>query len=221
MIRINLLGQARPKAGRKAVDLGSALPAVLMGAGIVFGGAVLGFYYTTLQKDLNKAQDDVKRLKAEKTNLERIKQEVESFEAQQKVLQQKVSIIEQLQKDRTGGQELMDAVANTVSRTENLWLTTMTKKGKGLAVNGVAASLNSVANFITQLKRSGYFDKIEIKHSTQDDKVSGIETFIFELSAEISAQAPAATTKPAATVKPASAPQAAPAKKAASPAKKG
>jgi len=215
MIRINLLGQARPKAGRKAVDLGSALPAVLMGAGVLFGGAVLAFYYTTLQKDLNKAQDDVKRLKAEKTNLERIKQEVESFEAQQKVLQQKVGIIEQLQKDRTGGQELLDAVANTVSRTENLWLTTMTKKGKLLTMNGVAASLNSVANFITQLKRSGYFDKVEIKQSTQDDKATGIETFVFELSAEIAPQTPAAAAKPV------SAPQAAPAKKAASPAKKG
>ncbi|MBZ5527056.1 MAG: PilN domain-containing protein [Acidobacteriia bacterium] len=215
MIRINLLGQARPKAGRKAVDLGAALPAALMGAGVLFGGAVLAFYYTTLQKDLNKAQDDVKRLKAEKTNLERIKQEVESFEAQQKVLQQRVSIIEQLQRDRTGGQELMDAVANTVSRTENLWLTTMTKKGKSLTVNGVAASLNSVANFITQLKRSGYFEKIEIKHSTQDDKATGIETFVFELSADIAPPAPAATAKPA------NAPQAAPAKKAASPAKKG
>ena len=213
MIRINLLGQARPKAGRKAVDLGSALPAVLMGAGIIFGGAVLAFYYTTLQKDLNKAQDDVKRLKAEKTNLERIKQEVESFEAQQKVLQQRVSIIEQLQRDRTGGQELLDAVANTVSRTENLWLTTMSKKGKALTVNGVAASLNSVANFITQLKRSGYFDKIEIKHSTQEDKASGVETFIFEVSADIAPQAPAA--------KPVNAPQPAPAKKAAGPAKKG
>jgi type IV pilus assembly protein PilN len=215
MIRINLLGQARPKAGRKAVDLGSALPAALMGAGILFGGAVLAFYYTTLQKDLNKAQDDVKRLKAEKTNLERIKQEVESFEAQQKVLQQRVSIIEQLQRDRTGGQELMDAMANTVSRTENLWLTTMTKKGKTLTMNGVAASLNSVANFITQLKRSGYFDKVEIKQSTQDDKATGIETFIFELSAEIAPPAAAATAKPV------NAPQAAPAKKAARPAKKG
>lgn len=214
MIRINLLGQARPKATRKAVDLGAALPAALMGAGILFGIVVLAFYYTTLQRDLNKAQDDVKRLKAEKTNLERIKQDVESFEAQQKVLQQRVSIIEQLQRDRTGGQELLDMVANTVSRTENLWLTSMNKKGKALSVDGVAASLNSVANFITQMKRSGYFDKIEIKHTTQDDKNTGIETFIFQLTAEISSQ-------PAAAAKPASAPQAAPASKAASPAKKG
>ncbi len=214
MIRINLLGQARPKASRRAVDLGSALPAALMGAGIVFGALVLVFYFTTLQKDLSAEQDKIKKLRAEKTNLERIKQEVESFEAQQKVLQQRVSIIEQLQRDRTGGQELLDMVANTVSRTENLWLTNMNKKGKTLSVDGVAASLNSVANFITQLKRSGYFAKIEIKHTTQDDKNTAIETFNFQLTAEISPQ-------PAAGARPASAPQAPPARRAASPAKKG
>lgn len=210
MIRINLLGQARPKAGRKAVDLGATLPAILMGAGVVFGLAVLILFYTTWQKDLSNAQNDIKRLKAEKTNLERIKQEVQNFEAQQKVLQQKVQIIEQLQKDRTEGQELMDAVANTVSRTENLWLTSLGKKGKVLSINGVAASLNSVANFITQMKRSGYFDKIEIKQSTQDDKNPSVETFTFEMTADIAPQALAPVAKPAS----------APAKKAGGPAKK-
>ena len=45
MIRINLLGQARPKAARRPVDTGAALPAVFIGAGIVLGGLVLGYIY--------------------------------------------------------------------------------------------------------------------------------------------------------------------------------
>ena len=94
--------------------------------------------------------------------------------------------IEQLQRDRTGGQELLDEIANTVSRTENLWLTTMTRKGNTLAIEGSSASINSVANFITALKRSGYFQKVEIKESKQDEKATGIQTFTFQLSAEIS-----------------------------------
>lgn len=119
------------------------------------------------------------------------------------MLQQRVSTIEQLQKDRTGGQELLDQIANTVSRAENLWLTSMTKKGTEITLQGAAASINSVANFITALKRSGYFQKIEIKESKQDDKNTAVQTFLFTIDAEIAPSGPDVTTPQA---KPASAP---------------
>ncbi len=142
---------------------------------------------------------------------------MEAFEKQKQVLQQRVSTIEQLQRDRTGGQELLDQVANTVSRAENLWLTSMTKKGSTVNLEGAAASINSVANFITALKRSGYFQKIEIKESKQDDKNTAVQTFLFSINAEIAPNGPRAATP---QTKPASAPaQTVP--NAAAPAKKG
>ena len=125
--------------------------------------------------------------------------QVEAFEKQKIVLQQRVGTIEQLQRDRTGAQELLDQVANTVSRAENLWLMSMSKKGTTLEMNGAAASLNSVANFITALKRSGYFQKVEIKDAKQDDKNLNVQTFVFSINAEIAPNGPAAA-------KPASAP---------------
>lgn len=204
MIRINLLGQAKPKAARKPVPLGTTLPAVLVLAGIGFAALVLVVHYFQMDKALSGENDRIKQLRAQKTDLERIKQEVEAFDRQKTILQTRVSVIEQLQRDRTGGQELLDTIANTVSRTENLWLTDMTRKGNALSMEGAAASINSVANFITQLKRSGYFQKIEIKESKQDEKNTAIQTFIFQLSAEIArpqqarpASAPAAATQPA------------------------
>jgi type IV pilus assembly protein PilN len=210
MIRINLLGQVRPKSARRPVDTGAALPVVFIGAGLALGVLVLGFFYYTWQKQLNEENTRIKNLTAEKTQLEQTKQQVESFEKQKQVLQQRVSTIEQLQRDRTGGQELLDMIANTVSRTENLWLVTMTRKGNNLTLNGAAASINSVANFITALKRSGYFQKVEIKESKQDDKNLTLQTFTFEVSAEI-------TPPQAVQAKPASSPAA----PAAAPAKKG
>ncbi len=210
MIRINLLGQIRPKAARRPVDTGGALPVVFIGAGAVLGILVLGFFYYTWEKQLSEENSRIKNLTAEKTQLEQTKQQVESFEKQKAVLQQRVSTIEQLQRDRTGGQELLDMVANTVSRTENLWLTTMTRKGNNLTLEGSSASINSVANFITALKRSGYFQKVEIQESKQDDKNLTIQTFNFQVSAEISPPQPV-------QAKPASAPSA----PAGTPAKKG
>jgi type IV pilus assembly protein PilN len=190
MIRINLLGQVRPKAARRPVDTGAALPVVFIGAGVALGILVLGFFYYTWQNQLNKENAEIKRLTSQKTELEQTKQQVEAFEKQKAVLQQRVSTIEQLQRDRTGGQELLDMVANTVSRTENLWLTEMVRKGSTLSFEGESASINAVANFITALKRSGYFQKVEIKESKQDEKSTNLQTFTFQISAEIAPPQP-------------------------------
>ncbi len=214
MIRINLLGQIRPKASRRAtaVDTGGALPVVFIGIGAAVGLVVLGFLYYTWQRQLTEENNKIKTLQAQKTELEQTKQQVEAFEKQKAILQQRVNTIEQLQRDRTGGQELLDMVANTVSRTENLWLTQMTRKGNSLAMDGSSASINAVANFITALKRSGYFQKVEILESKQDDKNAAVQTFLFQITAEIAPPQPA-QTRPANTPAPATA--------AKTPAKKG
>ena len=211
MIRINLLGQVRPKSARRPVDTGAALPVVFIGAGLVLGALVLGFFYYTWQKQLNEENARIKVLTAQKADLEQTKLQVEAFEKQKVVLQQRVATIEQLQRDRTGGQELLDMVANTVSRTENLWLNEMTRKGNTLAIEGSSASINSVANFITALKRSGYFSKVEIKESKQDEKNLAVQTFLFQISAEITPP-PAVQARPASSVAPPSTAKA-PAKK--------
>jgi type IV pilus assembly protein PilN len=199
MIRINLLGQAKPKASRRPVDTGAALPALFIGAGVLFGCLVLGYLYYSWQRQLSEENQRIKQLQAQKTDLEQIKLQVEAFEKQKQVLQQRVSTIEQLQRDRTGAQELLDEIASTVSRTENLWLTSMIRKGNNLTIDGSSASINGVANFITALKRSGYFQKVEIKESKQDEKNSAVQTFLFQLSAEITpppVPAPAPAARP-------------------------
>jgi type IV pilus assembly protein PilN len=195
MIRINLLGQTRPKASRRPVDTGAAMPLVFIGAGVLLGCLFLFYFYHSWQTQLNQENVRIKQLQAEKTELEQIKLQVQAFEKQKTVLQQRVGTIEQLQKDRTGGQELLDEVANTVSRAENLWLTSMTKKGTSVSMQGAAASINSVANFITALKRSGYFDKVEIKETKQDDRNANVQTFIFTIDAEIAPSGPQATAQ--------------------------
>jgi len=216
MIRINLLGQTRPKAARRPVDTGAAMPLVFIGAGVLLGVLFLFYFYHSWQTQLADETKRIQTLQGQKTELEQIKLQVEAFEKQKQVLQQRVGTIEQLQKDRTGGQELLDQIANTVSRAENLWLTSMSKKGTAVTMEGAAASINSVANFITALKRSGYFQKIEIKDAKQDDRNTAVQTFLFTINAEIAPNGPETTPQ----AKPANVPgQSAPS--SAAPAKKG
>src|ERR1700739_1133958 len=105
MIRINLLGQPRPKAARRPVDTGAAMPLVFIGAGVLLGGLFLFYFYHSWQTQLNEENNRIKQLQAQKTELEQIKLQVEAFEKQKQVLQQRVGTIEHLQRDRTGGQE--------------------------------------------------------------------------------------------------------------------
>jgi len=159
---------------------------VLFVLSLFFAFGVLWFHWRQLSNDVSQRQGQIRALQAQKTQLELLKQQVENFERQKVVLQQRISVIEQLQRNRTGGQELLDALAGTVTRTETLWLTSLSRKGNALTIEGTAASVNAVANLITQLKRSGYFQKVEIKETHQDDRNTAVQTFLFTLMAEFS-----------------------------------
>jgi type IV pilus assembly protein PilN len=184
MIRINLLGRARPKATRTAVPIEATLQYVFLVVALVASVGVLYGHFLLMDRENTAVLAHIQKQMGEKARLEQLKQQVDNFEKQKAVLQQRISVIDQLQRNRTGGQELMDAVANTVSRTDTLWLTSVDRKGDTLTIIGAAGSINSIANYITQLKRSGYFQQVEIKESHQDTNSKAVEIFIFTLTAQ-------------------------------------
>jgi Tfp pilus assembly protein PilN len=206
MIRINLLGRARPKATRTSVPIEATLQYVLLAIALIVSIGALYGHYLLLDRENTKIVAHIQQLTGEKARLEQLKQQVDNFEKQKTVLQQRINVIEQLQRDRTGGQELLEAIANTVSRTDTLWLTSVDRKGDALAINGEAGSINAVANYITQLKRSGYFQTVEIKESHQDDTNKAVQIFVFSLTAQFglpqSAGVAPAAARPAAPAAP-------------------
>ncbi|MBZ5697857.1 MAG: PilN domain-containing protein [Acidobacteriia bacterium] len=208
MIRINLLGRTRPKAARSAVPLEATMQLVFLAAALILGFGLLYIHYWQMDKEDKQLLVHIQKQMGEKARLEQIKQQVDNFEKQKAVLQQRISVIEELQRNRTGGQELLAAIANTVSRTDTLWLTSVDRKANTLTINGSAGSINAVANYITQLKRSGYFQQVEIKESHQDASNKDVQIFIFSLTAQFglpgSSGAPASTTNSSAAGAPAS-----------------
>jgi type IV pilus assembly protein PilN len=188
MIRINLLGQARPKAAKEAVPIDAAVQVIFLL--VAFGVAllVLGVSYYQEKKSLDATNAKIQALKLEKQSLEQVKEEVDKFQSEKDVLQQRINVIETLQKNRTGAQDLLQMVANTVVRVDSVWLTTLSRTDNSLKISGEAGSINSVANFITQLKRSGYFNNVEIQSAKEDDIVQGVETYRFEMTADVNQQ---------------------------------
>lgn len=197
MIRINLLGQERPKAVGPSIPLESSLRGILFFASLALALIVLFVIYQQKSHELTSIEQRISSLQAEKTRLQEVKAEVLKFEQDKTVLQQRIDVIEALQSSRSGGQQLLQMVANTVSRTDELWLTSLERKGDSLVISGEAASINSIANFITQMRRSGFFDKIEIKDATENDIVKGAQTFGFNMTADVAQAKPAAATSAA------------------------
>lgn len=210
MIRINLLGRQRPKAQRTTVPIEATLQYVLLAIALVVSLGALWGHYVLLSGENTKVVAHIQKQTGEKARLEQLKVQVDNFEKQRAVLQQKIGVIEGLQRNRTGGQELLEAIANTVSRTDTLWLVSVERKGDALTINGAAGSLNAVANYITQLRRSGYFQTVEIKESHQDETNKTVQIFLFTLTAQFglpqttgaaptvnSTNAPASNTPPA------------------------
>src|ERR1700690_823411 len=127
MIRINLLGQTRPKAAKSAVPLEATMQIIfgLVALGVAL--TVLGVTYYQQKSELDRTNAKIASLRAERASLEQIKQDVDRFEAQKSVLQQRIDVIETLQKNRTGGQDLLQMVANTVLHADSVWLTTLNR----------------------------------------------------------------------------------------------
>jgi Tfp pilus assembly protein PilN len=197
MIRINLLGRSRPKAVRQAVPLEATLQLVFLLVALVFSFGLLYIHYWQMEKEDKQVLAHIQKQRGEKARLEQLKQQVDNFEKQKAVLQQKIAVIEELQRNRTGGQQLLDAIANTVGRSDTVWLTSVSRKADVLSIVGSAGSIDAVANYITQLKRSGYFQQVEIKESHQDTTNRAVQLFIFTLTAQFAP--PSATSASAAT----------------------
>jgi len=194
MIRINLLGQSRPKAAKQTVPLEATVQILLVGAAIVVAAVVLFVVYVSQNRQLEQTNTRIRELQTEKASLQQIKNDVDKFESQKAVLQQRIDVIETLQKNRSGAQDLLQMVANTVVRVDALWLTSITRTGDSLAIEGEAGSINSVANFITELKRSGYFTNVEIKDAKENDIRPAVQTYGFSMSVTIAPQPNGAPT---------------------------
>ncbi|HXO44946.1 MAG TPA: PilN domain-containing protein [Candidatus Cybelea sp.] len=185
MIRINLLGQTRPKAAKQAVPLEATVQILFAAVAIGLAVVILGIVYYQQKSQLDETNKRIAALKAEKASLQQIKLDVDRFESEKSALQQRIDVIETLQRNRSGAQDMLQMVANTVVRIDSLWLTSLDRKGDTLELQGEAGSINAVANFITELKKSGYFNQVEIKSAKENDLLPGVETYGFTMTVAI------------------------------------
>jgi type IV pilus assembly protein PilN len=187
MIRINLLGATKPRKGRRAaVSSGGSSSGVLLGALIVVliaAGGNGGYYWklqhdaASLQKKLDMAENENRRLSQVKT----VYLEREKIKDNYK---RRVDVIDQLRANQFGPVSLLNTVGNTINSTDEVWLSTMNDSGTSITLKGVGLSVHGVASLMRNLQRTGYFKSVEIKETFQDDSVKDMQAFVFTLVCE-------------------------------------
>ena len=187
MIRINLLGLPKPKKGkRSAVAVGGGGGANIMVIALVVAVLTAGanfYWYNTLQKDAVDLQKQIQDADRESRRLSDIKAKYFELKKQKEVLERRVNVIHELQKNQSGPSQLLALVGDTVNKTDAVWLENMADDNTTLTLSGRALSVNAVASLMENLKATGQFKSVEIKETLQDDNKQ-MQTFQFSLVCE-------------------------------------
>ncbi|GAA5141417.1 PilN domain-containing protein [Thalassotalea piscium] len=85
-------------------------------------------------------------------------------------LQKRISVVEQLQRSRNVGTQVLDEIAKIIPT--GIYLTTMDKQGNTLELVGKSESNNHLANMIRAIERSDLFTDAELESITSDDAES-------------------------------------------------
>lgn len=191
MIRINLLPVRVSKkkvAGRQQI--------LLLALIVVLAVIANWVWASSRAADLASREAKLRRTRDEITQLDRIIGEVKDIKAQQAALKEKLDILERLKAGRSGPVKLLDQLAQIIPA--RLEIKKMDEKGGSVSFDGSAATIDDVSAFMTALKQTPFFTKVELKKTTAVTR-GGMRIVDFTVVAQAnytpSASAPAVPAK--------------------------
>ena len=135
---------------------------------------------------------EIKRITTEKKNLEKDIQryqdrqkQLDDMKKQEKMLQQKLAVIDTLMKNRDLPVRVLDELAIRIP-SDKMWIKDLSQKGGILTLVGVARGNETIAQFMEALAKSPYIDAngVVLKQSRQVN-IQGYKLKNFNLTAKI------------------------------------
>ena len=175
MIRINLLAAERgtAKKTRAAGGVTTAQRVTIAAALILLSTLVtVGWWYWTLHERSNRLDDEIVAAETKAQQLRSVLAQVQKYETRKAVLQQRVTLIEQLRKGQSGPVHILDEVSKALP--DRLWLVSMGQHDKDFTFDGRTTSLSGLSDFVANLEASPWFKKpVELLDSTVDQTPQG------------------------------------------------
>jgi type IV pilus assembly protein PilN len=196
MIRINLVAVERERA-RKRVVLIPAAHRVTVGATVILIGTVvlIGWWFWTLRQQSAQLDIDLAQAETEARQIRSVLEQVRKFESQKAMLQQRVTLIEQLRKGQYAPVHLLDELSKSLP--DRLWLSDLTQTGADFTIGGMTDSLTAVSDFVANLEGTRWFKKpVEILDSQVQTDAKAGDLIKFQIKAQFvdptaAAEAPA------------------------------
>lgn len=189
MIRINLLGVPRKARGKRAAVVsvpGEGSSNMVLGLAVTLGLTVaIAASYMWVTRQHDRLERDLQKAIAENQRLAEVKAKYEASKRKADMFERRLKVIDELKEAQKGPVNLLNLVADTVNKTDAVWLEAMTSDGKSLDFVGMALSADAVADLMTNLRKTGAFKTVEIKETSQDASVKELQAFKFELICEI------------------------------------
>ena len=156
MVEINLLPH---REARRAADIRETIALLVLGLVVLAGGAF--FLGSSAKSDLALARANVAQLEAD---IERYKPQqalIAKFKKRKQHLQDKLDVIDSLEKARTGPVRVLDEISSRVP--ERPWLTAINTKGNEVRLQGKSLDTGVVADFLRSLNDSEYFKNVDLE----------------------------------------------------------
>lgn len=208
MIRVNLLSTEK-RVEKAAAAAAAAAPArapispLYLALGLATLAALLlaGGLYLWQSSQLTRLDTEIADLQVKEKALQAVKAQVEAFELKKKTLTEKVNLIERLKADQTSPVHLLDEISKALP--DLVWLTNLEQTGNDIKLSGESSSFTSVADFITNLQRSGWFSTVELvstdEQTTQGAAAPPVIKFVLRapfVNPEVAAKTPSPAPSP-------------------------
>lgn len=186
MIKINLLGVSPPPSMLPSVG-GPPAPkgtqvVMFVGALVVCFG-IVGIIYKVWSNQIADLEKRRSQERIRQTELATVKTQNDKYQQRLRDLETRINTIQALQNSRVGPVELMSALGTIVSKTNDVYLYSLTPAGEGFQLKGQSSTVDSMANFMGYLNNSGSFENVQLDQFYEDDQHDRL-TFKFTLSCE-------------------------------------
>ena len=177
MIKINLLLTRKEK---KKVGVRKEFVILILAVGLLL--ILLAALNWKMEKEKEDMVAQISETKKEIARYKSLAVEVTKAKEAQKVLQDKLNIINSLRKGKETPVRVLDEIS--VDKPEKLQLELMKKEGLKLAIEGIALDDETIVQFMTSLKKSKLFKNVDLIVSEQIEQ-NKIKLKKFILSCEI------------------------------------
>jgi type IV pilus assembly protein PilN len=159
VIKINLLpGKKKKKAGIRKEIILFILPILLLLVLILLVQWKMGKEKNEILTQMSNTEKEIMYYKS-------LTKEIEKAKESQKTLQEKLNVINTLRKEKGSPAKILDELS--IVKPDKIQLESLKKEGSKLGIEGIALDDETVANFMTNLRKSKMFKNVDLIVSEQ------------------------------------------------------